>query len=168
MPMQMRDGENCGKVGLYEEEHAERKPVEDRPSKLAKDDRETQRAVFDPCKGCAKFSNEFRPKTLPLALVPGCRFEGIEFCLRPNVQPGHLPTGAEALLDSRKDFLPRSGFVRGSAIRRKTLLQEGLLPLLERHLVDIGRDVVPERLHVVNLVFDRKRVEPRGRQRQRV
>ena len=49
---------------------------------------------------------------------------------------------------------------------RETLFQEGLLPLLERYLVDIRRDVIPERLHVVDLVFDRKRVEPGGRQRQ--
>lgn len=51
---------------------------------------------------------------------------------------------------------------------RETLFQEGLLPLLERYLIDIGRDVIPERLHVVDLVFHRKRIEPRGRQRQRV
>jgi hypothetical protein len=49
---------------------------------------------------------------------------------------------------------------------RETLFQEGLLPLLEGDLVDIRRDVIPERLHVIDLVFDRKRVEPRGRQRQ--
>lgn len=49
---------------------------------------------------------------------------------------------------------------------RETLFQEGLLPLLERYLVDIRGDVIPERLHVVDLVFDRKRVEPMGRQRQ--
>lgn len=46
----------------------------------------------------------------------------------------------------------------------KALLQEGLLPLLQWYLLDAGRDVVPERLHVVDLIFDRKRVKPRGRQ----
>ena len=34
--------------------------------------------------------------------------------------------------------------VRGSVVCRQTLLQERLLPLLERHLVDVRRDVVPE------------------------
>ena len=47
-------------------------------------------------------------------------------------------------------------------MRCETFLQKGLLPLLERYLVDIRRDVVPERLHVVDLVFDWKRVEPGG------
>lgn len=42
---------------------------------------------------------------------------------------------------------------------RETLFQEGLLPLLERDLVDIRRDVIPERLHVIDLVLNRKRVE---------
>jgi hypothetical protein len=70
------------------------------------------------------------------------------------------------MLDSFNDFLPRSGFLRGLAMCRETIFQEGLLPLLKRYLVDIRRDVIPQRLHVVDLVFDRKRVEPRWRQRQ--
>jgi hypothetical protein len=140
--------------------------VENGPPKLAKDERKTQRPFLDPRKRCAKFSEEFRPEALPLAVVPGSCFEGIEFCLRPNVEPRHLPTGAEALLDSCNDFLPRARFIRRAAMRCETFLQKGLLPLLERYLVDIRRDVVPERLHVVDLVFDWKRVEPGGRQRQ--
>ncbi len=48
----------------------------------------------------------------------------------------------------------------------ETLFQDGLLPLLQRYLVNGRRDVIPERLHVVDLVFDRKRVEPSGRQWQ--
>ena len=70
------------------------------------------------------------------------------------------------MLYSFNDLLPRSGFLRGSVMCRETLFQKGLLPLLKGYLVDIRRDVIPERLHVVDLVFDRKRVEPWGRQRQ--
>lgn len=79
---------------------------------------------------------------------------------------GTLPTGSEAMLYSFNDLLPRSGFFRYSVMRRETFFQEGLLPLLQRHLVDVRGDVIPERLHVVNLFFDRKRLEPGGRQRQ--
>ena len=47
----------------------------------------------------------------------------------------------------------------------KALIQEGLLPLLEWYLIDTGGDVVPERLHVIDLIPDRKRIKPSGRQR---
>ena len=164
--MQMCDGENCCELFLHDEEHAERKPVENGSPKLPKDERKAQGPFLDPRKRCAKFNEEVRPEALPFAVVPRCRFEGIEFCLRPNLQQRHLPIGAKAMLYSFNDLFPRSGFVGGSAMCRETLFQEGLLPLLERHLVDIRRDVIPERLHVVDLVFDRERVEPRGRQRQ--
>ncbi|MEK6629814.1 MAG: hypothetical protein AABY89_03650 [Acidobacteriota bacterium] len=40
-----------------------------------------------------------------------------------------------------------------------------MLPLLEWYLIDAGRDVVPERLHVIDLIVDRKRIKPSGRQR---
>ena len=50
----------------------------------------------------------------------------------------------------------------------KTFLQQGSLPLLERHLIGAGRDTVPERLDIVDLILNRKRIEPRGRQRYRV
>jgi len=47
----------------------------------------------------------------------------------------------------------------------KALIQQGLLPLLEWYLIDTGGDVVPERLHVIDLIADRKRIKPSGRQR---
>lgn len=48
---------------------------------------------------------------------------------------------------------------------REAVFEERLLPLVERHVVGGCRHAIPQRLHVVDLVFDRKRVEPRGRQR---
>jgi len=91
--------------------------------------------------------------------------EGIEFCFRTNCQPVHLPNAAETLVHPFNDLRPRPRVVRRQPMCRKALIQQGLLPLLEWHLIDAGRDVVPERLHVVDLIVDRKRVEPSGRQR---
>lgn len=47
-------------------------------------------------------------------------------------------------------------------MRSKSLIQQGLLPLLEWYLIDAGRDVVPERLDVIDLIIDRKRIKPGG------
>jgi hypothetical protein len=160
MPMQMSDGQNRCDLSLHDEEHPERKPVDNGPPKLLKNEWKKQRTFLDSPECCPKFNEEFRPKSLSLTVVPWCRFQCIEFCLRPNSEQGHLPTGAEAMLNSFKNLLPRSGVFRISAMRGKTLFQQGLLPLLEWNLVDICCDVIPERLHVVDLVFDWHRVEP--------
>ncbi len=50
----------------------------------------------------------------------------------------------------------------------KPLFQELSLPLVQGYLVGIGRDPVPERLYVVDLVVDGKVVEPRGRHTERL
>ena len=50
----------------------------------------------------------------------------------------------------------------------KTFFQKRLLPVLQRDLARGRGDAIPERLHVVDLALDRKRVEPRRRQRQGV
>ncbi len=121
MPMEVHDGQNRCNLGLHEEEHAERKPVENGSPKLPKDDWKMGRPFFDPRKRCAKFTKEFRPEAVLLSVVPRCRFEGIEFCLGSNLQTRHLPTGAEALLYSFNDLFPRSGFFRGSAMCGETL-----------------------------------------------
>ena len=159
MPMKMCDRQNRCDLGLHDEERAKWKPVENGSPKLLKDERKAQRPFFDPRKRCPKFNEEFRPEALPFALVPRCRCEGIELCFRPNFEQRHLPTGAETLLYSFDDVFPRSGFFRRSLMCREPFCQEGLLPLLERYLVDIRGDVIPERLHVVDLVFDRKRLK---------
>jgi hypothetical protein len=166
MPMQMRDRENGGTLGLHDEEQAERKPVENGSPTLPKDDRKTRRSFLDPRERRTKFSEEFHPEAFPFTVVPRSRLESIKFSLRPNLQQRHLPTGAEPLLHSFNHLWPRSGFFRGAAMGSETLFQKSFLPLLERDLVDTRRDVIPERLHVVDLIFDRKRVEPEWRHRQ--
>jgi len=68
--MQVRDGQNCCKFSLHDEEDAERKPAENRSPKLLKDDRKPQRSFLDSCKRCAEFSEEFRSEGLSFAVVP--------------------------------------------------------------------------------------------------
>ena len=48
----------------------------------------------------------------------------------------------------------------------KALIQQGLLPLPEWYLIDVGREVVPGRWHLIDLIIDGKRIKPSGRQRQ--
>lgn len=142
LPAQVRDREYSRVLRLQDEEDAEREPAQNGPAYVRKDDGKASRARDG--------------------------FEGIEFCLGPNDETRHLPTGAQALLDAVDDFLPGAGFVGSSAMCGKAVFEERLLPLVERHVVGGCRDAIPQRLHVVDLVFDWKRVEPRGRQRQGV
>ena len=44
----------------------------------------------------------------------------------------------------------------------QTFLQQDPLAFLERHLIDTACDAVPQGLHVVDLIFHRKSVEPWG------
>ncbi len=53
-------------------------------------------------------------------------------------------------------------------MRRKPLFQEGLLPLLKRHLVHANRDPVPQRLYILDLFVDGQGVKPWRRQGQRM
>jgi hypothetical protein len=166
--MEMRNRQDRREISLNDEKHAEWKPVEDGPPVLAKHPRKAQRAFFDSREGCAKFDEECRSEAVPLTVVPSRRLEEIEFRFRPNVQPKHLPTGTQTLLNSLDDLLPGPCFIRRPAMRGEALRQERLLPLLQRNLVDVRRNVIPQRLDVLNLVFNRERVESRRRQRQRI
>ena len=87
--------------------------------------------------------------------------------LRPDSQSRHLPAGFEAALNSIDDILPRQRVFWCSTVRRKSIFQERLPPLLKRHLVDARRDPVTLRLHVIDLFVDRQRVKSRRRQGQR-
>ncbi|MBI4220378.1 MAG: hypothetical protein HY682_09565 [Chloroflexi bacterium] len=86
--------------------------------KLAKDSRKTPWSFLDPGKRCAKFVEKFCPEAPALTVVPRCRFEGIPFSLRPNLYARHLPTGAQALLYTFNNLLPRSGFCGSSPMCR--------------------------------------------------
>lgn len=79
----------------------------------------------------AKFDEKYRPEALAFAVVPGCRFEGIDLCLRRNLERRHLPTGPEVMLYSRNELWPRLGFFSGSAMRGETVVQESVLPPLK-------------------------------------
>jgi hypothetical protein len=118
----MCDGYNCRQLSFHDEEHTEREAMNNGSPKLTENERKAQRPFLDPCERGAKLGEEFRAKALPFAVVPQCRLEGIMFCFRPNAQPGHLPTGAETLLNPFNNFLPGPGGVRGPAMCGQALL----------------------------------------------
>lgn len=89
----------------------------------------------------------------------------VEFRLGPNVEPGHLSAGAKVLLNAFHHLSPRPRVTGRLTMRREALLQQNLLPLVQRHLVNARRDAVPERLNVVDLIFDSQALEPWRRQR---
>ena len=159
MAMQVRDRQDCCDIGVHDEEHAKREAPKNGTATFAEDERIMPRAFFDSCERGAKFGQELQTQAIAFAVIPRGRFKGIEFCLRPNVEPGHLRPGTQALLDTFDDFLPRPSVARRSTMRSQTFFQQGPLPFLERHLIDSGCDAVPKRLHVVDLLFNRKLVE---------
>lgn len=110
--MQVCDGHNRCHLAFHDEKHTEWEAMKDRPSKLTEDERKVERPLLDPSEGGAKFSDEFRPEAKPFAVIPQRGFQGVEFCLRPNVEPGHLPASTETLLNPFEDLLPRPGVVR--------------------------------------------------------
>ena len=64
-------------------------------------------------------------------------------------------------------FFPGTRVFGSPAMLGQTLVQKSLLPILQRNLTGRCGDAVPERLHVVDLILDRQRVEPWRRQRLR-
>ena len=140
----MRDGHNSCTLGLHDEENAERKPVNDGAATLLDDQWKTSRPVLDPLKRRAKFVEKISPKPFPLPVVPRSRVKDVEFCLGSDTEERHLLAVAKTLLDSINHLSPRLGFFGSPAMRREPLLQEGLLPLLQRNLVDSRRDAIPE------------------------
>jgi hypothetical protein len=130
MPAEMRDGDHGRALGLENEEHAKRKPPENGPADVPKDDWKANGPFFYPQERGAKFAQELVGKPSSVTVVPRRRFKGIKFCLRPNDQTRHLPTGAQALLDTFDDVLPRTSLVGSVVMRLEPLLQKRLLPLL--------------------------------------
>jgi len=140
----VRDGYNCCSLGLHDEEDAEWEPVNNGSATLSEDHRKALRSILDSLKRRAKFRETFRPEAFPFPVVPRGRVEYVELCLGPHMEARHLLACAKTLLDSINDLSPGLGFIGSPAMRRKPLLQEGLLPLLQRHLVDSRRDAIPQ------------------------
>ena len=166
MTMQVRYRQNCRDIGFHNEEHSKREAPQNGSAKFVEDEWIALWAFFNSCERGAKFSQELQSQAIAFAVIPRCRFKGIEFCLRPNVEPGHLLPSTQTLLNPVDDFAPWPSVAGRSTMSGQAFLKQNPLPFLERHLIDSGCDAVPERLHVVDLLFNRKRVEPWGRQRQ--
>jgi hypothetical protein len=140
----MRDGHDSRYVAFEDEEHAKGKAMKNRSSNITKDARKLRRRRLNTCERPAKFAEEVRAEAGPFAFVPHAGLQGIEFCLRPNLEPGHLSACSEPVLNSIDDFSPRPGLARRLAMSGNPLFQHGLLPLVKRHLVDARSDAVPQ------------------------
>lgn len=155
MSVQVSDRQNGGHVAFGDEEYAKRKAMKNRSSNLTADERKLEGCLLHADERAAQFGEEFGPEAASFAVIPRTGLFGIEFCLRPNVEPGHLSAAAKAPLHALDDLSPRPGVAGRLTMRRESLLQQGLLPLVQGHLVDTGRNAVPQRLYVVDLIFDR-------------
>ena len=154
MSVQVSNGQNGGHIAFCDEEYAKRKPMKNGSSDFTTDEGELEGRLLNAEEGGTQFGEEFGPKATLFAFIPRTSLFGVEFCLRPNVEPSHLSAGAKVFLNPLNDFSPRSGVAGRLTMRRQPLLQQGLLPLVQGHLVHTGRNGVPQRLDVVDLIFD--------------
>ena len=120
--MQVRYHQDCRHVGFHNEEHSKREAAQNGSAKFVKDEWIVLWAFFDSRERGTKLRQELQSKAKAFPVVPRCRFKGIEFCLRPNVEPGHLQPGTETLLNPFDDFLPRPRVGRRSTMRHQTFL----------------------------------------------
>ena len=160
----MSNGQNGRHIAFCDEEDAKRKPMKNGSSDFATDERELEGGLLNAAECDAQFGEELGPEAASFALIPRTCLFGVEFCLRPNVEPSHLSSGAKVLLNPVDDFSPRPSVAGRLTMRRESLLQQGLLPLVQWHLVYPGRNGVPQRLYIVDLIFDWQAFEPWRRQ----
>lgn len=94
---------------------------------------------------------EAKPGTL--AFVSKRRLEHLEFGLGRDIEAPHLRSRTEAGEEFLADLGPRpkSGFA--ATIRRKALCQDTTVPLRHRDLLGMLREMLPERLDVLQLFF---------------
>jgi hypothetical protein len=167
MAVQVHNGEYRQRIVVDREKHAEREAMKHSAPNIAENERELPRSILDPAENRAKLVGKFKPETVPFTLVPRSSVEGIEFSLWANVESRHLRIAAQAMLKSVHDVPPRLDIARRPPMSGKPFLQHCFLPLMKRHAVNASGNVVPQRLHIVDLIFDRELVESR-RQRQRM
>ena len=162
--MKMCDGHDRRLFGFRCEEHPERKSVNNRAPKRARDHGKLERSFFDSDKRDAKCLKKLGTEPVALAFVPQHCFKRVEFCFRPDLQTSHLPSVVKTVLEPFDDLLPRPGLLRCSTMRCKPFLENGLLPFVTWYLIHAGGDVIPERLDIVDLIFNGKIVESWRRQ----
>ena len=120
--MQVRDSQDRRDVVFEDEEDAERKPMQNRSAEFTKDPWKLQGPLFHTCEGRAKFTEEFKPKAGLFAFIPRAGLEHVEFCLSPNVEPGHLLASSKTMLNSVDDVPPGADFAWRPAMRSQPFL----------------------------------------------
>ena len=159
--MQMNDRNNRSDVSLEDEEDSEGKPAKDGSPDGLGHKRELTGPCLDPGKRTPEILEKLIAQAGAFTLIPDGRFESIDFCFGANLKAGHSTPTPETRLQALDDPFPCLGLARGSPMCGESLLQDALLPLMKRHLIQAGCNVVPERLYVVDLILDRKIVESR-------
>ena len=153
--MQVSDGQNGRNIVFCDEEYAKRKSVQERSADLTSDERKLERCLLNPDERSAQRGDEVGSEATSFTVIPCTSRFGIEFCLGPNVEPNHLSTCAKVPLYAFDDLSPWACVAGRPTMRGQPVLQQGLLPLVQRHLVHTGCDTVPQRLDVVDLIFNR-------------
>jgi hypothetical protein len=123
MSVQVSNGQNGGHIAFCDEEYAKRKPMKNGSSDFTTDERELEGRLLNAEECGAQFGEEFGPEATSFALIPRTSLFGVEFCLRPNVEPSHLSASAKVLLNPLDDLSPRSGVTGRLTMRREPLPQ---------------------------------------------
>ena len=113
-------------------------------------------SCFDPGKRTAEILEKLIAQAGAFTLIPDGRFEGIDFCFGADLEAGHLTPTAETGLQSLDDPFPCLGLARCSPMCGESLLQDALLPLVKRHLIQAGCNPVPKRLYYRKIVESRR------------
>jgi hypothetical protein len=131
------------------------------------DDRKLERILQKPGEGRIDLRFEAEAETLTLALVPKRRLEDLELGLGRNVEPPHLPDGAEARQQLLADLRPGTRGHLATSIRRKALGNDLAMPVRDRNIFWMVSEMIPERLNVFQLLVRRELVEA-GRWKRRL
>lgn len=159
VPMQMKHGEHRNEVGVHGEEHAVRKIANECPPSAFLDRRKQKGTVEEPREHRIDLSLKTEAQASALALVPKGRLENIELSLGRDIEPPHLASGAEAGQKLVADLRPGAGGHLASPVRREALGHDLAMPVRNRHVFRMLREMSPQPLNVFELLIRRELVE---------
>lgn len=163
MAMQMENREHRNQIGLGGEEHPVREIAHQRAAKIWLDDGKLKRILQNPREGGIDLRLKPEAEGFALTLVSKRGLEDLELSLGGDVQPPHLPNGAEAGQQLLANVRPRPRTHLAAPVRRKPLGQDLAMPVGNRYVLWMLDEMVPEGLNVLELLVWRELVEARRR-----